>query len=83
MVRNRLSKWRRNEATKPQFKHKFVGVNLGKNFDTADAVEDYVQGIRCLGYFADYIVINVSSPNTPGLRDMQGKKQLAKLLDKV
>lgn len=83
MVRNRLSDWRRKEASKSQFKCKFVGVNIGKNANTEDAVEDYVQGIKCLGSFADYIVINVSSPNTPGLRNMQAKKQLAQLLDKV
>lgn len=68
---------------KQHFKHKLVGINLGKNVDTVDATEDYVQGVRSLGSLADYIVINVSSPNTPGLRDMQGREQLAQLLDKV
>lgn len=66
-----------------QFMHKYVGVNLGKNKKTVNAIEDYVEGVKCLGVFADYIVINVSSPNTPGLRDMQRKQQLAELLDKV
>lgn len=61
----------------------YLGVNLGKNKDSVDAAGDYVRGIRQLGEFADYIVVNVSSPNTPGLRDMQGRQQLAELLDKV
>ena len=60
-----------------------VGVNLGKNKDTEDAIDDYVKGIKELGHFADYIVINVSSPNTPGLRKMQGKEQLESLISKV
>src|SRR3546814_2821473 len=45
-----------------------VGVNLGKNRDTVDAVGDYVLGAAALGPVADYLVVNVSSPNTPGLR---------------
>ena len=51
-----------------------VGVNIGKNKITSegkDAVKDYVTLIRNLGPYSDYMVINVSSPNTPGLRDMQ------------
>lgn len=60
-----------------------VGVNLGKNRDSADAAEDYVAGVRELGPVADYIVINVSSPNTPGLRALQGRQQLQQLVDKV
>ena len=43
-----------------------MGVNLGKNKTTEDAAADYVTGIQKLGMHADYIVINVSSPNTPG-----------------
>ena len=44
---------------------------------------DYVRGVRELGDCADYIVVNVSSPNTPGLRDMQGRQALENLLDQV
>ena len=83
VVKARLSEWRRKTAMKEHFKHKLVGVNLGKNLKTADAIEDYVRGVRCVGPLADYLVVNVSSPNTPGLRDMQGKEQLAQLLKKV
>ncbi len=58
-----------------------VGVNVGKNKTTEHAVDDYVQGIRILGPLADYLVINISSPNTPGLRDLQHKDALQPLLE--
>jgi dihydroorotate dehydrogenase len=59
-----------------------VGVNLGKNKATSeeDAVNDYVAGMRQLGDLADYVVINVSSPNTPGLRALQGLEHLRAVL---
>ncbi|GJQ74403.1 hypothetical protein Trydic_g21274 [Trypoxylus dichotomus] len=57
-----------------------LGVNLGKNRDSADEVADYVNGIKKFGSVADYLVINISSPNTPGLRDMQTKSRLRDLL---
>ena len=60
-----------------------LGVNLGKNKTSADAVGDYTAGVRVFGELADYLVINVSSPNTPGLRAMQGREQLQELVDKV
>lgn len=57
-----------------------VGVNLGKNRDTAEAALDYIEGIRRVARFADYLVINISSPNTPGLRDLQRRTNLEALL---
>ncbi|KAK6982015.1 dihydroorotate dehydrogenase (quinone) mitochondrial-like isoform X3 [Biomphalaria glabrata] len=60
-----------------------LGVNLGKNKQTENAVEDYVKGVKKFGPIADYLVINVSSPNTPGLRDMQRQEELSRLLEKV
>ncbi|XP_053843315.1 dihydroorotate dehydrogenase (quinone), mitochondrial isoform X2 [Vidua macroura] len=60
-----------------------LGVNLGKNKSSTDAAADYVAGVRTLGPLADYLVVNVSSPNTPGLRDLQGKSELRDLLSKV
>jgi dihydroorotate dehydrogenase len=57
-----------------------VGANLGKNKDSTDAIADYVAGARALAPFADYIVVNVSSPNTPGLRDLQRKASLLSLI---
>ncbi|KAG2470275.1 PYRD dehydrogenase, partial [Polypterus senegalus] len=60
-----------------------LGINLGKNKLSKDAVSDYTEGVKRLGPLADYLVVNVSSPNTPGLRDLQGKAELRHLLDKV
>ncbi|CAG9835937.1 unnamed protein product [Diabrotica balteata] len=57
-----------------------IGVNLGKNKTSDDAVGDYVKGIEKFGPFCDYLVINISSPNTPGLRSMQNKDVLKALL---
>ena len=56
-----------------------VGANIGKNKDTIDAASDYVTGVRLVAEFADYIVVNISSPNTPGLRDLQKKSNLQHL----
>ncbi len=60
-----------------------VGVNIGANKDTADRVADYVKGIEVFEDVASYITINISSPNTPGLRNLQGKDDLQKLLARV
>ena len=60
-----------------------LGVNLGKNKETADAAADYALGVAGLGRFADYLDINVSSPNTPGLRALQGKAELEALAGRV
>lgn len=60
-----------------------VGVNIGMNKETEDPVADYVACARRLGPLADYVVINVSSPNTPGLRALQDKTRLAAIVDAV
>jgi dihydroorotate dehydrogenase len=60
-----------------------LGVNLGKNKESADAVDDYCRGVRALGPLADYLVVNVSSPNTPGLRALQSRASLHALLAAV
>ena len=60
-----------------------VGINIGKNKDQADAVADYVAGVAALGPLADYLTVNVSSPNTPGLRALQAKAPLIELVDAV
>lgn len=57
-----------------------VGANLGKNKDTADEAADYVAGIEATAGLADYLVVNVSSPNTPGLRDLQGRAAMERLV---
>ena len=61
----------------------WIGVNVGRNRDSPNAVADYVQGVRVLAPLADYLVINVSSPNTPGLRALQGRDALAELVARV
>lgn len=62
-----------------------VGVNIGRNKDTVQdrAVEDYESGALALAPLADYLVVNVSSPNTPGLRDLQAVDRLRPLLRAV
>ncbi|WVF70759.1 dihydroorotate dehydrogenase (fumarate) [Kwoniella sp. CBS 6097] len=61
-----------------------LAVNLGKNkTSAADSNEDYIKGVRLLGPYADVVVVNVSSPNTPGLRALQGREILEKLLKDV
>lgn len=60
-----------------------VGVNVGRNKDSEDAIADYVQGIRKFAALADYLVINISSPNTIGLRALQGREALRALLEAV
>uniref|UniRef100_A0A8C5K123 Dihydroorotate dehydrogenase (quinone), mitochondrial n=1 Tax=Jaculus jaculus TaxID=51337 RepID=A0A8C5K123_JACJA len=60
-----------------------LGINLGKNKTSVDAAADYTEGVRVLGPLADYLVVNVSSPNTAGLRNLQGKAELCRLLTKV
>lgn len=60
-----------------------VGVNLGANKVTHDRVDDYIRGIRAFADVADYFTINISSPNTPGLRDLQGAEALDELLTRT
>lgn len=59
-----------------------VGVNIGKNFDTPNeaAVQDYLIGLKAAYPVADYIAVNISSPNTKGLRDLQAEESIRALL---
>lgn len=59
-----------------------LGINLGANKETADRIGDYVALISKLGPVADFLTLNISSPNTPGLRDLQGRAFLEELLDR-
>ena len=61
----------------------YVGANLGANKESADRIGDYVLGLRRLWGLADYFTINVSSPNTPGLRDLQSRAALQELTGRV
>jgi dihydroorotate dehydrogenase len=60
-----------------------VGVNVGANKDSADRIADYAAGVREMAAAADYLTVNISSPNTPGLRALQDKGALAELLAAV
>ncbi len=60
-----------------------LGINIGANKDSQDRVEDYLTGIRLLGPYASYLTINISSPNTPGLRNLQSSRSLRELLSRV
>jgi len=65
---------------KGQHFQSIVGVNVGANKDSADFVSDYVAGIKCFADVADYLTVNISSPNTPGLRNLQSDEALKRLL---
>ncbi|MFJ3035350.1 quinone-dependent dihydroorotate dehydrogenase [Curtobacterium pusillum] len=75
----RLERARRNPG------RPVIGVNIGKSrvVDVADAIDDYLESTRRLAPFADYLAVNVSSPNTPGLRGLQELDQLRPLLTAV
>lgn len=53
--------------------HKQLGINVGANKDSADRIADYAHGVRAVAPFASWITLNISSPNTPGLRGLQGE----------
>ncbi len=57
-----------------------VGVNIGANKDSADRIADYAIGVRDMERYADYLTVNISSPNTPGLRALQDRAALDDLL---
>lgn len=60
-----------------------VAINVGANKDATDRVADYIAGIHAFADLASYFTVNVSSPNTPGLRDLQAREALAELLSGV
>jgi dihydroorotate dehydrogenase len=60
-----------------------IGVNIGANKDSPDRVGDYVAGVRAMSVVADYLTVNISSPNTPGLRALQEQGALDTLLSAV
>jgi dihydroorotate dehydrogenase len=64
-------------------KRGIVGANLGKNRDTADGATDYIACIDAVTGLADYLVVNISSPNTPGLRALQARAQIEELISRV
>ncbi len=60
-----------------------VGVNIGANKDSSDRSGDYEKGVARFAPLASYLTVNISSPNTPGLRNMQAREQLGELLSRV
>ncbi len=60
-----------------------VGANIGANKDSTDRVSDYERGVARFASYASYFTVNISSPNTPGLRNMQAREQLGELLSRV
>ena len=76
-VATRLATWR--DRDRPGI----IGVNIGAGRDSPDRIADYVSGITTFAPLADYLVINVSSPNTPGLRDLQERAALDRLIAEV
>jgi len=61
-------------------RHEVIGVNVGANKDSGDRIADYVHGVRAMAPVARYLTINISSPNTPGLRGLQDEGALEELL---
>jgi dihydroorotate dehydrogenase len=74
----RVAVRRRQDTDRP-----IVGINIGANKDAADRIADYVTGVTCMGPLADYLTVNISSPNTPGLRALQDRAALDELLGAV
>ena len=72
----RIAKRRRKDGA-------IVGVNIGANKDAVDRIADYVTGVACMAPLADYLTVNISSPNTPGLRALQDRAALDQLLGAV
>ncbi len=68
---------------KSYLNNKIVGVNIGKNKNSSEAINDYLIGLEELGDLASYITINISSPNTQGLRDLQLRGKIEKLIKKI
>lgn len=63
--------------------HGIIGVNIGANKDSKDRIADYASGVRAMAPLARYLTINISSPNTPGLRQLQDEGALKALLSAV
>ena len=60
-----------------------VGINIGMNKNQTDPTKDYIALVQALGPFADYLTVNISSPNTPGLRDLQAPETFRILMEKI
>ena len=70
-------------ANDPLVRKRVVGANVGCNKDAKDKIADFVKGVAAVSELADYVTINISSPNTPGLRGLQNRAELEHLLSEV
>ena len=80
---NRGYKYAKNNLNKIRnsyFDENIIGVNIGKNKDTVNSIDDYLFLLEKLGNLASYITINISSPNTTGLRELQERNNIEKLI---
>ena len=71
------------ERLRTRARHGVLGINIGANKDSEDRISDYAAGVRTMAPVADYLTINISSPNTPGLRNLQEGGELDELLAAV
>jgi dihydroorotate dehydrogenase len=79
----RLGKRNRAHGPSTSLRAGIVGVNIGANKDSSDRIGDYVEGVKAMSAVADYLTVNISSPNTPGLRALQDQGALDALLDAI
>ena len=79
----RLARHYRAHGPSTSLRTGFVGVNIGANKDSSDRIGDYVEGMKMMSPVADYLTVNISSPNTPGLRALQDQGALDALLDAI
>lgn len=79
----RLARRDRSRGPSTALRTGLVGVNIGANKDSPDRIGDYVDGVRRMSGVADYLTVNISSPNTPGLRALQDHGALDSLLGAV
>ena len=71
---NNIEKYSKEKA------NNILGINIGKNSETKDADLDYINLLKLFSKYSDYIVLNISSPNTPGLRELQKKQNIEDFL---
>ena len=78
-----LDKFLLNMKALEKRSNKILGINIGKNSTTKNYISDYKKLLSSCSPHADYLVLNISSPNTPGLREIQTKKNLRSFLEKI
>ncbi len=71
------------KVRKTLYENKIIGVNIGKNRDSINSIDDYLYGIEKFQSLSSYITINISSPNTVGLRDLQLRGNIENLIKKI